>query len=230
MAKLTLPASFKCPAQFTNEGVTAKSIAQSCNRNDELRFADHHRAVRLWVDRHGAAAYKTPGFYDCSVCKIGFPSREMFAAHLLKPYGIKPLTTNLHAEALAQSGILWTPNRSNLLVTRDGRGHPTYTDLLAKHMSTVHARRDHVIVVFRQSGRQDEFHGEYLQKITRIAASCRWEVGKKSKSMRGIPPGSRLYLHTLTTNRNTPRQLFSILTGFMTNDMQSLNSPSLRVT
>jgi hypothetical protein len=36
---------------------------------------------------------------------------------------------------------------------------------------------------------------------------------------------NRLYLQALATNRSMPRQLFSILTGFTTNDMQSLNSP-----
>lgn len=55
-------------------------------------------------------------------------------------------------------------------VNADPTSQPTYAELYFQHTSHVTQRADHAIFMLRRSSHQPDFHGEYLQRITKIAA------------------------------------------------------------
>jgi hypothetical protein len=151
MAKLPRPKSIDCPGNYINKGVDLKATEKPCELDGTRTFAAHSWAMKHWNEKHAEAAYKALGHLNCFLCKLGFPLMDMYVSHFLTPYGGTAITSNTHALALKRKGLLWNPSRALIQVTTNLGYHPPYVELYTRRMASIDERKDHAIMVFRQS-------------------------------------------------------------------------------
>lgn len=173
MQKLSPPLSVKC--------LRGGPATDRCSFNRNKTFGDHHWMIKHWLRFHATFAYQKRGFFNCPECKMGFVDMGQLAAHYQSTYGAKATDFNWHAAALKSKGILWTPDLSYIEVSD---ANPTYSELYFQHMRLISDRKDHAIFVFRQSVKQDDFYGAYLQKIKKIAAKA--AIGLQDSKRAGL--------------------------------------------
>ena len=143
-----------------------------CSTDEPKVFGRANFAMNHWERYHGAPAFNAYRSYKCTICKLGFIARQMFAAHFQKAYGRNEAYVNVHVTNLKSKGLLWNPDPSCIDRLSEGTSYPSYLQLLSAHMTAVADRKDHVILVFRQSFFQRGFRDVYLRKITSIAGTA----------------------------------------------------------
>jgi hypothetical protein len=171
MKKCPLPLSFICPSEYIGPGFTPFQIEKNCDFDDLKTFNKHSSIMIHWIERHAAAAFNAPGYYNCWLCKLDFSSRDMYVAHLRRPYGNYYELLSEHATTLRQTSEIWTPDLSYIHVASSFR-HPSSANLYTTHMASVNAMTDHAIAIFRQSNQIKDFHTNYLQLITRMTGNA----------------------------------------------------------
>jgi len=146
---------------------------------------------------------------------MGFVDMGQFVAHFLTKYGQRRNDANVHAQSFKCQRLLWTPSLSVINVNADMGSQPTYAELYFQHMNSVAQRQDHAVFMFRQFSRQPDFHGEYLQKITKIAARAAVSL---QASKRGDIASAAVISSFLTRSRmmpsfayNTPTEMELVL-------------------
>jgi hypothetical protein len=170
MTGFILSRSFTRPSEYINAGINDRIRGQTCEFEGTKSFIRHFHAMIHWVQKHGEAAHDKPGQYSCSVCKLGFFSRDMYAAHYMRQYGEHISCGSTHVAALKRRGVMWIPGPACIQVTSNSC-HLSYLELCVNHMASTDPRKDHAVLVSRQFDLENGFHTTYLEKITRIAGS-----------------------------------------------------------
>jgi hypothetical protein len=109
-----------------------------------------------------------PGIPKCTICKFGFMTKAMLISHLQQAYiDPKNEASNIHAVNMLNQGLLWQVDLKHIgkPVTRN---LPTYAELRSASLSP---RKDHIILVFRQSGQQLHSHHRYTDKLLHISTA-----------------------------------------------------------
>ena len=142
-----------------------------CSTDEPKVFGRANFAMNHWERYHGAPAFNAYRSYKCTICKLGFIARQMFAAHFQKAYGRNEAYVNVHATNLKPKGLLGNPDPSCIDRLSVGTSYSSYLQPFSAHVTTVADRKDHVILVFRQPFFQRGFRDVCLRKITSIAGT-----------------------------------------------------------
>jgi hypothetical protein len=90
-------------------------------------------------------------------------TKAKLVSHLQQTYhDTKNEAFNIHAINMPSLGLLWQVDLKHI-INPVARNLPTYAEL---HSASVGPRKDHIILVYRQPGKQLDFHDAYAGKIS----------------------------------------------------------------
>jgi hypothetical protein len=121
-----------------------------------------------WHRNHAESMYNAPGYYNCSICKFGFPSKALYVAHLQSLYDNKRF--HFHAASMAKLGVLRHIDSSHINPNPAIRALPTLSKLKSASRMSPAVLKDHLIFVFGHSGSVKGFHWQHTERLVRISA------------------------------------------------------------